>query len=89
MLSSKSVVFPSLHIISGEPFCHCQKIKPYNGHFALRVLTESRKLFLCADKLMQKLVIKGKVTPGVCGLRLDWMGQWSRGSVDEIVSALV
>lgn len=66
-----------------------RKIQPYNGHFAVYLLTESLKPFLCADYVTQKFAIKGKVTLGNCGLRLEWMGQWSRGWVDEIVSALV
>lgn len=65
------------------------KTKPYNGHFALRVLAESLKLFLCADNATQKWPIKGRVTLGDCGLRLEWMGQWSRDGVDDNVSGLV
>lgn len=66
-----------------------RKTKPYDGHFALRVLAESLKLFLCADNATQKWPIKGRVTLGDCGLRLEWIGQWSRDGVDDNVSGLV
>lgn len=72
--------------------CHSatiRKTEPRNGHFALRVLAESQKLFLCVDNVTQKSPIKGRGTLGDYGLRLERMGQCSRGGMDGSVSGLI